>query len=96
MLAFQDGMPVAAEVPAGYQAETLAAFMPQIFGRMNQYAKEAGMGQVSNLILTTGNVQWQICQAGSVFFAAISKPGETMPSHVVPLIVEELQKQSKS
>ncbi|MEI7728871.1 MAG: roadblock/LC7 domain-containing protein [Verrucomicrobiota bacterium] len=93
LLAFEDGMLVAAQLPPDFKSDTVAAFIPQIFNRMNQYARDIGMGDVTALTLKAGKCQWQICQSGAVFFAAVSRPGECLPAAHINLVAEELQKQ---
>ena len=61
-----DGLRVASEVPTEFNADTLAAFIPQIFERMNQSAKELRMGALNNVSFTVGNVPWRIFRVNSV------------------------------
>jgi predicted regulator of Ras-like GTPase activity (Roadblock/LC7/MglB family) len=80
LVTLPDGLCVASEVPAEFNADTLAAFIPQIFERMNQSAKELRMGALNNVTFTVGNVPWRIFRVNSVFFAAFGRAGESLPS----------------
>jgi predicted regulator of Ras-like GTPase activity (Roadblock/LC7/MglB family) len=80
LVTLPDGLCVASEVPAEFNADTLAAFIPQIFERMNQSAKELRMGALNNVTFTVGNVPWRIFRVNSVFFAAFGRAGESLPA----------------
>ncbi|MGH7991062.1 MAG: hypothetical protein ACREDS_12840, partial [Limisphaerales bacterium] len=60
IVALPDGLKVADKIPSGLNADTLAAFLPQLYGRVNQCAKELRMGELNNLNFTVGNVPWKI------------------------------------
>jgi len=91
--AMQDGLLVAAELPAQYKAEMFGAFLPQIFGRMNQYSKELQLGGLSSLTFVVNNVSWQIVKSGGIYLVALAKPGENLPSAKLNIIASELGKQ---
>jgi predicted regulator of Ras-like GTPase activity (Roadblock/LC7/MglB family) len=92
-IAMQDGLLVAAELPLELKGDTVAAFLPQIFGRMNQYAKELHLGALSSFSFVAEQVPWQIIKTGTVYFVAIGKPGENLPSEKLSTIAAELGKQ---
>src|ERR1035437_712041 len=48
LVALPDGLRVASQVPADLNADMLAAFLPQIFERVNQSTRELGMGALNN------------------------------------------------
>jgi len=75
-----DGLRVASEVPAEFNADTLAAFIPQLFERMNQSAKELRMGALNNVSFTVGNVPWRIFRVNAVYLAAFGRMGESLPT----------------
>jgi predicted regulator of Ras-like GTPase activity (Roadblock/LC7/MglB family) len=87
-----DGLRVAGEVPAEFNADTLAAFIPQIFERMNQSAKELRMGALNNVSFTVGNVPWRIFRVNAVYFAAFGRAGEALPASQLAALSEELDR----
>lgn len=87
-----DGLRVASEVPAEFNADTLAAFIPQIFERMNQSAKELRMGALNNVGFTVGNVPWRIFRVNSVYFAAFGRAGEALPAAQLASLAGELDR----
>src|SRR5258708_40090859 len=76
LIALPDGLMVASHVSADLNGDTLAAFLPQIFGRVTQCTKELRMGELNNLHFTVGNVPWKIFRVNAIFFAAFGRPGE--------------------
>lgn len=95
IVAMSDGLMVAGELPAPFKAETTAAFLPQIFGRMIQYAKELNLGDLSSMIVECDKAPLQITKAGQIYFAVIGKPGEPLPVSQIKMIATELAKQNK-
>ena len=87
-----DGLRVASETPAELNADTLAAFIPQIFERMNQSAKELRMGILNNVSFTVGNVPWRIFRVNSVYFAAFGRAGEALPAAQLVSLAGELDR----
>lgn len=92
-IAMQDGLLVAAELPSHLKGDTVAAFLPQIFGRMNQYAKELNLGALSSFSFVVERVSWQIIKTGTVYFVVIGKTGENLPGEKLSAIAAELGKQ---
>ena len=92
-IAMQDGLLVAAHLPETFKAETMAAFLPQIFGRMHQYTKELKLGGLSNLTFVAENVPWQIVKTGVVYLVALGKSGEDLPGAKLNEIAAELGRQ---
>ena len=95
VIALKDGMLVAANVPPELKAETLAAFLPQVFGRVEQAATAMEIGSLQTLMFTAGGRPWQIWDAGSVFFAALGRPNELLPGAQLKVIAAQLTRQSK-
>jgi predicted regulator of Ras-like GTPase activity (Roadblock/LC7/MglB family) len=89
----QDGLLVVAELPSHLKADTVAAFLPQIFGRMNQYTKELQLGGLSSLTFVVENTSWQIIKSGTVYLVALGKSGEGLPGQKLNTIAAELGKQ---
>jgi len=80
VVAMQDGLRVASQAPAELNGDMLAAFLPQIFERVNQSTRELRMGALNNVSFTVGNVPWKIFRVNSVYFAAFGRAGEPLPS----------------
>jgi len=96
VVALQDGLRVASQVPPDLNAETLAAFLPQIFERLNQSTRELRMGVLNNLNFTVGNVPWKIFRVNAVYFAAFGRAGETFPSAQLAQLAAELDRKKTS
>ena len=92
LVTLPDGLRVASEVPAEFNADTLAAFIPQMFERMNQSAKELRMGALNNVSFTVGNVPWRIIRVNSVYLAAFGRAGESLPTAQLALLAGELDR----
>jgi predicted regulator of Ras-like GTPase activity (Roadblock/LC7/MglB family) len=83
VVALYDGLMIASQMPPDLNADTVAAFLPQIFSRTGQSTKELRMGELNNLSFTVGNVPWKIFRVNALYFAAFGRAGEAMP--VAPL-----------
>ena len=92
LVALQDGLKVASQVPADLNADTLAAFLPQIFDRLGQSTRELRMGPLNNVNFTVGNVPWKIYRVNSVYFAAFGRAGEGLPTAQLALLAAELDR----
>jgi len=92
LVAMQDGLRVASQVPTELSADTLAAFLPQIFERVNQSTRELRMGPLNNVNFTVGNVAWKIFRVNSVYFAAFGQAGEPLPSAQLAQLAAELDR----
>lgn len=90
LIALPDGLMVANRLPSDVNAETLAAFLPQIFGKVSQCTKELRMGELNNLNFTVGNIPWKIFRVNSIFFATFGKPGEPLPTAQLAALAGEL------
>ena len=94
IVALQEGLQVASSLPEGVKSEVVAAFLPQIFARLNQYSGEMKLGEVDDLLFTTHGAHCQIYRLGYVYLAVLGKPGESLPWHELRLISEELARQT--
>jgi len=56
LIALPDGLMVASRLSSDLHGDTLAAFLPQIFGKVSQCTRELRMGDCNNLNFTVGNV----------------------------------------
>ncbi len=95
VVAMQDGLRVASQVPAELNPDTLAAFLPQIFDRLNQSTRELRMGALNNINFTVGNVPWKIFRVNAVYFAAFGQAGEQLPSAQLAQLAAELDRKKQ-
>jgi predicted regulator of Ras-like GTPase activity (Roadblock/LC7/MglB family) len=92
VVAMQDGLCVASQVPENLNPDTLAAFLPQIYERINQSTRELRMGALNNINFTVGNVPWKIFRVNAVYFAAFGRAGEHLPSAQLAQLAGELDR----
>jgi predicted regulator of Ras-like GTPase activity (Roadblock/LC7/MglB family) len=89
-IALQEGLVIAHELPEPLKGEVFAAFLPQIFARINQYAGEMKLGAVEDLLVQSSSGPCHIFRRGQVFFAALGAAGEPLPSHILRLCADAL------
>jgi predicted regulator of Ras-like GTPase activity (Roadblock/LC7/MglB family) len=94
LIAMSDGLLVAGDLPAPLKSDTLAAFLPQMFSRMNHYSTETQLGMISTLTIQTDQNQCAIYKAGTLLLAVLNKPGELLPESVLQKVVGELAKRT--
>jgi len=87
-----DGLRVASQVPADLNADAVAAFLPQIYERVNQTTRELRMGALNNVSFTIGNVPWKIFRINSIYFAAFGRAGEALPKAQLAGLAAELDR----
>lgn len=92
LVALPDGLMVANQIPSDLNADTLAAFLPQIYGRVSQCTKELRMGELNNLNFTVGNVPWKVFRIHGVYFAAFGRAGEQLPTAQLAQLAGELDR----
>jgi predicted regulator of Ras-like GTPase activity (Roadblock/LC7/MglB family) len=90
-----DGLLVTSQTPPEMKTETIAAFLPQMFGRMNQYTKELALGGLEHLTLGVESGQWYVIKAPNIYFAVLGKRGETLPLNLLAQVAAELSSQSQ-
>jgi hypothetical protein len=95
LVALPDGLTVASQIPADLNADTLAAFLPQIYGRVSQCTKELRMGELNNLNFTVGNVPWKVFRIHGVYFAAFGHAGEQLPTAQLAQLAGELDRKKQ-
>jgi hypothetical protein len=95
LIALPDGLMVASQLPPDVNGDTLAAFLPQIFGKVSQCTKELRMGELNNLNFTVGIVPWKIFRVNAIFFASFGRPGEPMPTGQLAALAAELDRKPK-
>lgn len=94
LLAMSDGLMVASELPPALVGETVAAFLPQIFGRLTQFSAELKLGDLTSVMLVMDNSPWIIFRTGKVYFAVVGKPGEALPLPQLTAIVADIKRQN--
>jgi predicted regulator of Ras-like GTPase activity (Roadblock/LC7/MglB family) len=90
LIALPDGLMVASRLSPDLNGETLAAFLPQIFGKISQCTKELRMGDLNNVSFTVGNVPWKIFRVNAIFFAAFGRAGQPLPAAPLAALAAEL------
>jgi predicted regulator of Ras-like GTPase activity (Roadblock/LC7/MglB family) len=95
LLAMTDGLLVTSHTPPQLKAEMIAAFLPQMFGRMNQYTKELALGPLQQLTLGVESGHWNVFKGETTYFAVLGKRGETLPLNLLAQVAAELSSQSK-
>jgi predicted regulator of Ras-like GTPase activity (Roadblock/LC7/MglB family) len=95
LIALPDGLMVASQLSPDLNGDTLAAFLPQIFTKVNQCTKELRMGELNNLNFTVGNVPWKIFRVNAIFFAAFGRAGEPLPTGQLAALAAELDHKGK-
>jgi predicted regulator of Ras-like GTPase activity (Roadblock/LC7/MglB family) len=95
LIALPDGLMVASRLSSDLNADTLAAFLPHIFGKVSQCTKELRMGELNNLNFTVGNVPWKIFRVNAIFFAAFGRVGEPLPTAQLAALALELDHKPK-
>jgi predicted regulator of Ras-like GTPase activity (Roadblock/LC7/MglB family) len=95
LIALQDGLLVASSMPQQMKTETIAAFVPQIFGRMNQYSKDLQMGDTKAVSFTVDAGTIQVYNAGIIYFASLGKKDALLPLAELQLIAGELSRHTK-
>jgi len=92
LIALPDGLLVAGRIPPEFNADTLAAFLPQIFSKVSQATKELRQGELNNLNFTVGNVPWKIFRVNALLFAAFGRAGGPLPTGELAQLATELDR----
>jgi predicted regulator of Ras-like GTPase activity (Roadblock/LC7/MglB family) len=95
LVALPDGLMVASKLSPDLNGDTLAAFLPQIFGKVSQCTKELRMGDLNNLNFTVGNVPWKIFRVNAIFFAAFGRAGQGLPTAQLSALAAELDRKKQ-
>jgi predicted regulator of Ras-like GTPase activity (Roadblock/LC7/MglB family) len=95
LIALPDGLMVASKLSCDLNSDTLAAFLPQIFGKVSQCTKELRMGELNNLNFTVGNTPWKIFRVNAIYFAAFGRAGEPLPTARLAALASELDHKPK-
>ena len=95
LIALPDGLMVANRLAPDLNGDTLAAFLPHIFGKVSQCTKELRMGELNNLNFTVGNVPWKIFRVNAIFFAVFGHPGQPLPTGQLVALAAELDRKKQ-
>jgi predicted regulator of Ras-like GTPase activity (Roadblock/LC7/MglB family) len=95
LLATADGLLVAGNAPAPLNTETLAAFLPQIFGRMSSYSEEVKLGALRAVTVNTDSGPCAMFKAGKLYLAVVGKPGESVPETTLLKVAAEFAKSTQ-
>ncbi len=95
LIAMGDGLLVAGQLPPPLKSETMAAFLPQLFGRAANSSGEIQLGPLSALTLLAGQTRCAIFKAGALYLAVLSKPGAALPDALLQRVAAEMAKRSQ-
>ena len=79
VVALEEGLVIAQKLPAGFSADTFAAFMPQIFGRLEKYTAEMQLGAATEITIQSEQGPCHIARRGKLYFGTLGRPGEKLP-----------------
>ena len=88
IVGLQEGLVIAHRMPEPFKGEIFAAFLPQVFARLNQYAGEMKLGGVDELTIQTQSGPCHLFRRGQVYFAALGRPGTTVSMHALRLCAD--------
>ncbi len=90
LIGLPDGLLVASRLGNELNADTLAAFLPQIFSKVSQSTKELRMGDLNELGFTIGTTPWRLFRVNAIFFAVFGHAGQPLPSSELAALAAEL------
>jgi predicted regulator of Ras-like GTPase activity (Roadblock/LC7/MglB family) len=93
VVALEEGLVVAQKLPEGLSSETFAAFMPQIFSRLDKYTGEMQLGETGEVMITTAGGPCRFFRRGKLFFATLGRSGGTLPAGL-QIVADELASQN--
>jgi hypothetical protein len=96
LVTLPDGLLVASHLPDGINGDSIAAFLPQVFGRMTQSAREFRMGELRDLQFTVGVTPWKIFRVGAIYFGVFGREGEPLPLPKLTELAAELDRKPRN
>ncbi len=93
-LAMNDGLLLAGQMPAELSADTISAFLPQIFGRVSQSVSAMQLDPLGSVVLMAGQSRCAIHKTGKLYLAVLGQPGAALPEAVLGRIAAELTKRN--
>jgi predicted regulator of Ras-like GTPase activity (Roadblock/LC7/MglB family) len=94
VVCLQEGLLVAENLPGEMKGETMAAFIPQMFARLNMYTGEMKLSAVDDILMTTNGAHFQAYRMGQVYFAVLGQQGGALPWESLRIVMDELARQS--
>ncbi len=85
VVALEEGLVIAQSLPVSFSADTFAAFMPQIFGRLEKYTAEMQLGAASEITIETEQGPCHIARRGKLYFGTLGRSGERLPESLANL-----------
>lgn len=82
VVALGEGLVVAQKLPPGLSADTFAAFMPQIFSRLEKYTEEMHLGATTAITVETAHGPCRMTRAGKLYLGVLGRAGTTLPEVV--------------
>ena len=79
VVGLEEGLAIAQSLPPGFSADTFAAFMPQIFGRLEKYTAEMQLGAAMEITIQSEHGPCHIARRGKIYFGTLGRPGEKLP-----------------
>ena len=79
VVGLEEGLAIAQSLPPGFSADTFAAFMPQIFGRLEKYTTEMQLGAAMEITIQSEHGPCHIARRGKIYFGTLGRPGEKLP-----------------
>ncbi len=93
-IGLDEGLLVAAHLPPEFKGDTVAAFLPQMFARLNNYSGEMKLGEINELLLTTSDAHFQAYRIKDLYYAVLGKANESLPWDSLRLVVDQLARQN--
>ena len=93
LITLQEGLLVASHWVPGAKPDTLGAFVPQIFSRINQYMREMQLGEIHNATLALDKSTLHVFKSGNLYFAVLGRAGQPLPLPSILTIASELTPQ---
>lgn len=90
LLADLEGQPIASQLPAGINAETAAAFLPEVCRHTNQLAQALNLPKPVQIELLLGKIPLQILSTNRAHLAVLGKPSETLPKLQLASLANQL------
>ena len=82
VVALEEGLVIAQSLPPGFSADTFAAFMPQIFGRLEKYTAEMQLGAASEITIQSEHGPCHLARRGKLYFGTLGRAGEQLPENL--------------
>jgi predicted regulator of Ras-like GTPase activity (Roadblock/LC7/MglB family) len=95
VLASNDGLLVAGQLPAPLEAETMAAFLPQLLMRINVCTEEIRLGTMRSVTILVGQTPCAMFKAGALCLAVLGHPGKGLPEAALERMAGELARKTQ-